>query len=377
MKRIKNRQQGEWYDMSTILEQHCQYNLIFGERSNGKTYSVLRLSIRKFWEEGGETAIVRRWDTDFMQGRSRQVFDSIITDGVVTEVTGGKWTGITYYNRRWYFSKRDEDGGIERHERPFAYAFALGGAEHDKGASFPNVTTILFDEFLARTVYLPDEFILFMNTVSTIVRFRDNVTIFMLGNTVNQYCPYFQEMGLTHARTMEQGTIDVYQFGEQESNEERLKVAVEFVGALPTKKPSNKYFAFNNPRLKMITSGVWEVAMYPHLPVKYKPKEVVFTYFIQFVGDILQCEIIQTDNSLFTYIHRKTTPIKDEETDIVYSPEISHRPNWRRRLTKGKDKIDRTVHSFFLNEKVFYQDNTVGEIVRNYLLWCGTSLIQN
>ena len=32
------------------------------------------------------------------------------------------------------------------------------------------------------------------------------------------------------------------------------------------------YFAFNNPKLQMITSGAWEMAIYPHNKVKYKPK---------------------------------------------------------------------------------------------------------
>ena len=37
----------------------------------------------------------------------------------------------------------------------------------------------------------------FMNVLSTIIRDRENIKIFMLGNTVNKYCPYFDEMGLT------------------------------------------------------------------------------------------------------------------------------------------------------------------------------------
>ena len=32
----------------------------------------------------------------------------------------------------------------------------------------------------------------------------------------------------------------------------------------------------------MVTSGVWELDIYPHLPIKYNPKDVLFTYFIEF-----------------------------------------------------------------------------------------------
>ena len=32
--------------------------------------------------------------------------------------------------------------------------------------------------------------------------------------------------------------------------------------------------------------------------------------------------------------------------------------------------VERKIASFFAADKVFYQDNTVGEIVRNYIMWC-------
>lgn len=377
MRRIKKKQTTGFYDLEPIRSLGCQYNIIIGERSNGKTYSVLKHALKVYWSTGGELAVIRRWDVDFQKGRAHGVFEALVNDEVVKNITDGEWTGVTYYNRHWFLNKRDKEGNLVKMDRPFAYAFALGGAEHDKSISFPRITTILFDEFLTRGQYLPDEFTLLMNTISTIVRYRDNVTIFMLGNTVNQYCPYIQEMGLTHIKDMEQGTIDVYQFGENKPESEQLKVAVEYCGSSSIAKPSNKYFAFDNPKLKMITSGVWEVAVYPHLQVKYRPKDILFTYFIKFTGDLLQCELIQVGNAVFTYIHRKTTPIKDEDNDLVYCPEVSYKPNWRRRISKSRDKIDKTLYSFFLNEKVFYQDNMVGEIVRNYLLWCGTSLIES
>ena len=63
-------------------------------------------------------------------------------------------------------------------KQPFCYAFALSELEHDKSTAYPNVTTVLFDEFLSRKSYLPDEFVLFMNTLSTIIRERDNVKIY-------------------------------------------------------------------------------------------------------------------------------------------------------------------------------------------------------
>ena len=115
---------------------------------------------------------------------------------------------------------------------------------------------------------------------------------------------------------------------------------------------------------------VWEIDIYPHLPQRYAPKNVLFTYFILFDGEMLQAEIIQTETAVFTYIHRKTTPLQDEEKDLLFTPEHSALPNQRRNILKPYDKLGERIAGFYKREKVFYQDNETGEIVRNYLKWC-------
>lgn len=359
---LKNK----FYSLTKILECNAQYNVIIGERSNGKTYACLKYAIEQYMSNGGQLALVRRWADDFKGKRGQQMFDSLVANGEISKLTNGQWDNVYYYSARWYFSKFDDDGKRVTAPEPFAYAFSVGGMEHDKSTSYPNVTTIVYDEFLTRGMYLPDEFVLFMNVISTIVRYRTNVRIFMLGNTVNKYCPYFAEMGLNHVDKMKQGTIDVYHYGDS-----KLRVAVEYCEqANKQGKPSDDYFAFNNPKLEMITGGVWELDIYPHCPCKYIPNEILFTYFIKFNDDILQCEIVQHDDLLFTFIHRKTTPLKDENNDLIYSMEYRPRTNWRRNITKPILPIEQKIWWFFKSDKIFYQDNEIGEIVRNYLMQC-------
>ena len=124
----------------------------------------------------------------------------------------------------------------------------------------------------------------------------------------------------------------------------------------------------------MITGGSWEIDIYPHCPTKYKPKDILFTYFILFNNETLQCEIISVDDMLFTFIHKKTTPLKDECSDLIYTPDYSPRPNYKRKINKPVTELEKKIASFFLNDKVFYQDNETGEIVRNYLIWCGKTV---
>lgn len=356
----------KFYSLKNILSKQAQYNVIFGERSNGKTYSVLKYGIQNFAKEGKQIAILRRWQDDFTGKRGLTMFDSLVSNNEISKATNGEWTSVYYYGSRWYFCRYEEDGKRFTHETPFAYGFSISAMEHDKSTSYPNITTICFDEFLTRSAYLPDEFVLFMNVVSTIVRHRTDVRIFMLGNTVNKYCPYFKEMGLAHIKNMKPGDIDMYQYGQSE-----LKVAVEYTISNKNGKESDFYFAFDNPKLNMITGGTWEIDIYPHCPVKYKPNEILFTYFIDFSGDLLQCEVIQHEDLNFTFIHRKTTELKDTNNTIVYTPDFSALPNYRRKITKPTSNLERKITEHYIRDKVFYSDNEVGEIVRNYLIWCG------
>lgn len=362
----------KFYDLTNILTKHAKYNVIFGERSNGKTYAVLKHGMQRNLTDGSRMGIIRRWEEDFRGKQASTLFDNLIENGEVWKLSKGKWNGVIYQSHRWYFCLRNPENpkDVKVDEEPFAYAFALSSDEHYKSSSYPKIKTILFDEFLTRGTYLPDEFIKFTSILSTIIRLRDDVIIFMCGNTVNQYSPYFEEMGLTNIKKMERGKIDVYTYGTS-----GLTVAVEY-SDFPTKeKKSNIYFAFNNPKLEMIRSGAWEMDIYPHLPIKYKPKDIIYMYFIVFDNEILQCEIINVidenkNDLVFTYIHRKTTPIKEDGYSMVYSQETSALPNHRKKITKPTTDIEKNIVSFFLRDKVFYQSNEIGEVVRNYLEWC-------
>lgn len=361
----------KFYRLKKILGKKAQYNMIFGERSNGKTYAVLEYAIDRYAKYHEQTAIIRRWQDDLKGKRGASLFDGHIETGAVERLTNGAWNSVYYYSGRWWLQFKDPDDpkNVIRDEDPFAFGFSISSMEHDKSSSFPNVTTVLFDEFLTRRAYLPDEFVLFMNCLSTIIRHRNNVKIFMCGNTVNQYCPYFSEMGLTHVKQMKPGDIDLYTYGSSD-----LRVAVEYCATAAGQggKASDTYFAFDNPKLEMIKTGVWELDIYPHCPIKYTPLNVDFTFFILFNDEMLQCECVNVEESTFIYIHKKTTDLKNPDGDLIYSPDYDPRPNWRRSILRPVSKIEKKIHALFSNDKIFYQDNEVGDLVRNYVIWCGS-----
>ena len=356
----------KYYSLNKINKKDATYNVVFGERSNGKTYATLKQVLENYFSDGSQFAYIRRWSVDVQPKRMNNLFNAIIEDGYLEKLSGGKFTAIFYRTGRFYLCTYNDKGKpIYNEEDVIGYAFSLSENEHNKANSYPRVTTIIFDEFLTNKIYLPDEFILFMNTVSTIVRQRTNVKIYMLGNTVNKFCPYFKEMGLTNILSMKQGTIDLYTYGDS-----KLKVAVEYADSKKKFKKNNFYFAFNNPKLKMITGGAWELNIYPHAPVKWLPKNIIFTYFIDFNDSIYQCEIINKDNNVFTYIHEKTTPIKNPDKDIIYTLDYNPKINYNVNILKPLNDYQSKITWFYTHDRVYYQNNNVGDAINNYLKIC-------
>ena len=371
----------KFYDHRNIVKKcpDAKYYVIYGERSNGKTYDRLKEAVKRFVTTGKRTAYIRRWKEDMRGQRAKNLCDTLICNGnnenEIEKITGGEWTSVVYDNRAWYLAKWDED--LQKYvpdNQPFMFWFALNDMEHDKSITYPNLTMIVLDEFLTRRGYVgsdSDEFVLFMNVISTLVRHNDDIDIWMLGNTVNKDSIYFKEMGLKHIKEMKPGDIDIYEYGDS-----GLKVAVEYCDA-PNKdgKPSDVYFAFDNAqsRLAMITNGAWEMNVYPHCPYKYTRKDVLFVYFIKYNGDVLQCDIVRHERDMFTYVFPKTTPIDNPDKSLIYDTEQHAGINYGVRINNPANDLQRRVWYFFKADKVFYSTNEEGEIMRNYLMWCNAS----
>lgn len=374
------------YQIDNLLSRNAVYSMAIGRRSNGKTFAVKYIAlfgyhkkgidINGYLDDGTQMAYIRRWDQDFI-GKASKFYDDFLFNpelgNIIESKTKGKWNSVIYDAGHWYLRHIDADGKQDARDTSFfAVKFALTGEEHYKSNPFPMVRIAFFDEFITRGYYLPDEFVKLENLISTIVRERQDLRIFMMANTVNKYCPYFNEMGLTNVKFQKQGTIDFYTYGKSDTT-----VAVEYCldNSDANSKTASKYFAFDNPKLKMITTGEWEIDLYPHLPMKYAQSDIQYMYFIVFDKEILQCEIVKPKESRtpFTYIHRKTSPIKDENKALIYQQGYDPRMNYRRYLTRPILNIEKKIAWFYTNDKVFYQDNTVGETVRNYLAWCKTS----
>lgn len=365
---MAKKQKDKFYRLDRILECNAEYNVIYSGRSDGKTTAVLEYAIDDHIASGyqNQLAIVRRWEEDYKGKNGAQMFANIVSMGWIEKKTKGRYNGVYYWAQKWSLCVYDDAGKrIATAEQPFAMGFSISSEEHYKSTSYPMVKTILFDEFITRSYYLPQEFVKFQSVLSTIIRQRTDVKIFMCGNTINKYSPYFAEMGLKGVSKQKQGTIDIYTYGTSD-----LTVAVEYALVEGKNKEVNKYFAFDNPKLKMITDGAWEIDIYPHLPYKYTPANIDYVFYVLFERELLQGNIITVNDVTFLYFHRKTKEIPSGTDRLVFQQQVDPRLNYRTNILKPYGKADKAIARLMNMGKAFYQDNEVGEIMNNYIKWC-------
>lgn len=363
-KKIKN--DAGYYSYDDIDKLDAVYNLIIGQRSNGKTYGILRKIVAAYINENLPSAYIRRQKEEIVKGNIGYIFDPQLP--YIEELSGGKYNGITYISHAWYLCRYAEMANGEQKKvvtdkNPFCRAYAISTADTTKGADPGPMKYIVFDEFITRRFYLTNEFVLYQNLLSSIIRNRDKIKIYMLGNTVNQYCPYFSDMGVHDISDMDPGTIDLYLVGRS-----KIKIAVEYCATAPVSKKVSKYFAFDNPQLKMITTGAWEIALYRHAPENLDDSEIVLSFFVVFSGKTVQGDIYIYNDYPLIFFHPKTTPLQHPDRDIIYYQDTyDGNPLHQVQLHTGATRAHCLIESLIKTQKTFYSDNSTGEFINNWL----------
>ena len=86
---------------------------------------------------------------------------------------------------------------------------ALSTEQHYSGGSFLDVDTIIFEEFMERGRYIPNEpdrLEIFYNTID---RKRGETKLWLVGNSISRVCPYINDWGLDKIfRKLQQGQIE-------------------------------------------------------------------------------------------------------------------------------------------------------------------------
>lgn len=251
----------KWYSLENILKHDVQYYMIFGERSNGKSFAVDTYIIDKFFEEGKQFAFVKRFEEDIKTKYMSEVFNPL--ENYILEKYNHR---IKFYRGCWLLYEDGTEGKIPDC-KVFGYAFSLANVNRTKATSYPDIDTILFEEFMSIDCsYLPDELNLFLNLISTIVRYRHNVKVFMLANAISKFSPYSSALGIRLHR-IKKGEIILKEYTDKKGFKTRFAIErSENVNVFDNNQNTNKivYNNFGNSGVgQMITSGEFEVHAYP------------------------------------------------------------------------------------------------------------------
>lgn len=162
-----------YYNPNKMLSYNRVLNFIIGARGIGKSYAMKEYPIKRFLKYGEQMIYVRRYKTELKKiGR---YFDDI-KDSFPDHTFKVK-------GRELYI-----DGKL------YGWALPLSAWQSEKSTAYPNVSTIIYDEFIREkdnSGYLPNEVNALLNLMDTVFRDRDNVRTICLSNAVSVVNPYF------------------------------------------------------------------------------------------------------------------------------------------------------------------------------------------
>lgn len=234
----------------------AMYYLILGEKGNGKSYSVKYYLLEQCIKNNTKFAYFRRFNEDIRPDKIKAWLQDMVEDNSgnhrIKELTNGEWDDIKvdktdiYLCRHEIVTRRrrvdfDEEGKaiydlvdemVIKTGPQIGKAFWVSRRGYDSIASlsFVNYKFGVFEEFIGQVTNEDDDVPdMLLKMVSTI--FRDNdAKIFLLGNRISRFNPFFRKWKLEGALNQKAGTIDVYNFEEVDEVSQRkytTKIAVE------------------------------------------------------------------------------------------------------------------------------------------------------
>jgi len=172
-----------YYDFGAVLSRNGVFNFILGGRGIGKTYGAKKLVIKKAIEKGHQFIYLRRYKEELAVAANTLFAD------ISKEFPGVEFR--KHGNEAQY--TLDIGATKERRWKTIGYFIALSTAQTYKSVAYPNVKTIVYDEVVAEKGrrYLSDEYNIFVNFYNTVDRYRDEVRVLFLANSVSIMNPYF------------------------------------------------------------------------------------------------------------------------------------------------------------------------------------------
>lgn len=339
------------YNLDKIDSLNANYNLIYGEKSNGKSYQVKhKKGIEKYLKTGRRFILMRRWESDLTSAW----IESYFSDVDIQKLTNNKYNCVTKFRNELYLTTMTEDYKKKRGEK-IGYAIPISLEQRYSGASFLDVDDIIVEEFMSRGIYIVNEPSKLMTFYSTVDRKRGTTKLWLVGNTVSRVCPYLKEWGLYDImKNQKQGDINTTIIHNEEND---VKIAVEYC-----RSSGGKTMAIGQAK-NMIDKGEWQTDIQPKLPKSYKAYDILFRFGFQYQSFKFICEYLVDKQEKkcpcwFIYPYNKNF----EDNFIVFSDEIKISPYWQRDIYNITIKNEKLKHLFqsFREDKIFFSSDMCG-----------------
>ena len=244
----------DFYDLKPILDKDPDISVIWGQRSNGKTYQCLLYALKNYKKTKRTFVYVRRWAEDIAVKSMTKLMSPLPIEEIF-----GKGMAIKFF-RGAFIVYNPEDTGVE--QITIGWAVALNQVAHTKSQTFDNAQVVILDEFLQLKSerVLRDEFDAWEQTLSTVLRTTQDAKIFIVGNSIGKYSPYFSPYGID-PNAITQGEIKEIMLNNEVG--EPTKVCAEWCKYNPKiGQRTSKYVRGS----KMAKTGEWEIQEVANIP---------------------------------------------------------------------------------------------------------------
>ena len=367
-----------YYNLDPIDKLGATINILYGERSNGKSYQVkhkkgiypyLRgaTSYRRDYlhkediiedniKAGTRFILLRRQREEIS---SEKVLD-YLKDIDVMSLTDDKYNCFDIYRKAIYLAIYDNDSGKTKRFDKIGYIMALSTEQNYAGANYNDVHDIIFEEFMSRSTYLSSEPDRLMNFYSTVDRKKGTTRLWLCGNTISRVCPYLEDWGLMDLmRGMKQGDIRTKWVDTGDVDDEGNKI--EVLLALEWCKHSGRSSFIIGKHANMLNKGEWQSDPQPHLSDSYKNYKMLFRIGFQyqsfkFLGEYL----MDKDYNTLWFIYPYNREFKKDL--IVFSDIIKESKYWQKDIYNPtfKNENIRNILATFKENKIFYATDLVG-----------------
>jgi hypothetical protein len=167
-----------YYDPNKLLSYNRILNCCIGARGIGKSYGFKKHVVNRFLKHGKQFIYLRRYKGELT--KLPQFFNDIKNEFPNTE--------FKVKGRQLFINGKQAGWGIP-----------LSAWQSEKSNAYPDVETILFDEFIREkdnSGYLPNEVPALLNFLDTVFRDRENVRCVCLSNAVTIVNPYMIYFGI-------------------------------------------------------------------------------------------------------------------------------------------------------------------------------------